>query len=280
MEPRLLGIWDEMDLDPRGWGFRREYHEDSETNAPESVEERQRVRGAGQRNMDCVDINMVDMTLREARKALTHKGQRSQQTSGADRVRRFMTPVPRGNSLVGSGRATRGSPPLTMERTRVRLRAIALAASSLTDAIRRDWLRTTQDLRTIDNGFTCADWLRGHASIQRVKPDVSIMRIFGSIAYVHTPKELRKKLDPKGKLGIFLGYEPHAKAYRILVDGKVKISKDVVVVDESKFILLEKRMNVVDADYARDMDTRRSTTSYVFSMHGGAISMVIKVATY
>ncbi|GAX86684.1 hypothetical protein CEUSTIGMA_g14091.t1 [Chlamydomonas eustigma] len=44
---------------------------------------------------------------------------------------------------------------------------IALAASSLTDAIRRDWLRTTQDLRTLDNGFTCADWLRGHASIQR-----------------------------------------------------------------------------------------------------------------
>ncbi|GAX80252.1 hypothetical protein CEUSTIGMA_g7690.t1 [Chlamydomonas eustigma] len=44
---------------------------------------------------------------------------------------------------------------------------IALAASSLTDAIRRDWLRTTQDLRTLDNGFTCADWLRGHASIQQ-----------------------------------------------------------------------------------------------------------------
>ncbi|GAX86505.1 hypothetical protein CEUSTIGMA_g13912.t1, partial [Chlamydomonas eustigma] len=45
--------------------------------------------------------------------------------------------------------------------------AIALAASSLTDAIRRDWLRTTQDLRTLDNGFTCADWLRGPAAIQR-----------------------------------------------------------------------------------------------------------------
>ncbi|GAX85458.1 hypothetical protein CEUSTIGMA_g12874.t1 [Chlamydomonas eustigma] len=78
-----------------------------------------------------------------------------------------------------------------------------------------------------------------------VKPDVSNMRIFGSIAYVHTPKELRKKLDPKGKPGIFLGYEPHAKAYRVLVNGKVKISKDVVV-EESKFILLEKRMTFVD----------------------------------
>ncbi|GAX84379.1 hypothetical protein CEUSTIGMA_g11801.t1 [Chlamydomonas eustigma] len=44
---------------------------------------------------------------------------------------------------------------------------VTLAPSSLTDAIRRDWLGTTQDLRTINNGFTCADWLRGHAFIQR-----------------------------------------------------------------------------------------------------------------
>jgi transposase InsO family protein len=95
-----------------------------------------------------------------------------------------------------------------------------------------------------------------------VKPDVSNMRIFGSIAYVHTPKELRKKLDPKGKPGIFLGYEPHAKAYRVLVDGKVKISKDVVV-DESKFILLEKRMNVVDIMNMSDEEEEEEQISNV-----------------
>ncbi|GAX83049.1 hypothetical protein CEUSTIGMA_g10475.t1 [Chlamydomonas eustigma] len=63
LEPRLLGIWDEMDLDPRGWRFQREHHEDSETNAPESAEERQQVRGAGYRNVGCADINLVDMTI-------------------------------------------------------------------------------------------------------------------------------------------------------------------------------------------------------------------------
>ncbi|GAX82199.1 hypothetical protein CEUSTIGMA_g9627.t1, partial [Chlamydomonas eustigma] len=62
LEPRLLGIWDEMDLDPRGWGFSREHHEDSETNATESAEDRQQVTGAGQGNVGCVDINLVDMT--------------------------------------------------------------------------------------------------------------------------------------------------------------------------------------------------------------------------
>jgi hypothetical protein len=39
------------------------------------------------------------------------------------------------------------------------------------------------------------------------------MRIFGTITYVHMPKELRMKLDPMGKAGVFLGYETHAKAY-------------------------------------------------------------------
>ncbi|GAX86671.1 hypothetical protein CEUSTIGMA_g14079.t1 [Chlamydomonas eustigma] len=39
--------------------------------------------------------------------------------------------------------------------------------------------------------------------------------------------------EQNGKPGIFLGYEPHAKSYRVLVDGKVKISKDVVV-DENE----------------------------------------------
>ncbi|GAX86620.1 hypothetical protein CEUSTIGMA_g14028.t1 [Chlamydomonas eustigma] len=73
LEPRLLGIWDEMDLDPRGWGFSREHHEDSETNAPESAEDRQQVTGAGQGNVGCVDINLVDMTVSETRKALTHQ---------------------------------------------------------------------------------------------------------------------------------------------------------------------------------------------------------------
>lgn len=38
------------------------------------------------------------------------------------------------------------------------------------------------------------------------KPNVSNMRVFGSIAYNHVPKELRKKLDPKGKRLIMMGY--------------------------------------------------------------------------
>jgi transposase InsO family protein len=60
------------------------------------------------------------------------------------------------------------------------------------------------------------------------KPDASALRVFGSVAYVHIPKELRQKLDNVSQRGNMVGYEAHSKAYRILLDtGKITISRDV-----------------------------------------------------
>ena len=53
--------------------------------------------------------------------------------------------------------------------------------------------------------------------------------MFGAKAYVHVPKQLRQKLDAVSQTGIFVGYEPHSKAYRVLLDtGKISISRDVI----------------------------------------------------
>lgn len=38
------------------------------------------------------------------------------------------------------------------------------------------------------------------------KPDVSKLRTFGCAAYTHIPKELRTKLDPKGRKLYMVGY--------------------------------------------------------------------------
>jgi hypothetical protein len=38
------------------------------------------------------------------------------------------------------------------------------------------------------------------------KPDVSHLKVFGYIAYVHVPDEKRSKLDPKAKKCIFIRY--------------------------------------------------------------------------
>jgi hypothetical protein len=65
-------------------------------------------------------------------------------------------------------------------------------------------------------------------------PDVSMMRTFGARAYVLIPKQHRSKLDDVSKKGIFVGYEPGSKAYRVLLDTnkKIVISRDVTF-DES-----------------------------------------------
>ena len=61
------------------------------------------------------------------------------------------------------------------------------------------------------------------------KPNVSHLKPFGSIAYVHIPKMERKKWDQKSLRCIFVGYATTQKAYRLWepVSRTVKISRDV-----------------------------------------------------
>ena len=68
------------------------------------------------------------------------------------------------------------------------------------------------------------------------KPSVRELRVFGCKAFVHTPAQKRKKLDPVAKTGVFLRYEPGTKGYRILLTSDEKtvlISRDVTF-DESE----------------------------------------------
>ena len=47
------------------------------------------------------------------------------------------------------------------------------------------------------------------------KPNVNHLRVFGCAAYLHVPKDDRKKLDPKAKKCIFLGYGATRKGYHL-----------------------------------------------------------------
>jgi transposase InsO family protein len=77
--------------------------------------------------------------------------------------------------------------------------------------------------RTLDNITPFEAWYKQ-------KPSVSHLRVFGTDAYVHVPKELRKKWEPKSKKGIFMGYSACSKAYRIwdVADRKIIESRDVL----------------------------------------------------
>jgi hypothetical protein len=68
------------------------------------------------------------------------------------------------------------------------------------------------------------------------RPDVSHLRIFGSRTFVHIPESLRKKLDPKSREGIFVGYCETSKAFRVWIPNmqKVVISRDVFIDETNK----------------------------------------------
>ena len=46
------------------------------------------------------------------------------------------------------------------------------------------------------------------------KPNLRHLRVFGSIAYVHVPKEKRRKLDTKAEKCILVGYSDKQKGYK------------------------------------------------------------------
>ena len=48
-----------------------------------------------------------------------------------------------------------------------------------------------------------------------MKPDISNLRIFRCLAYVHVPREYRNKLDNKTQKCLFLGFDKETKAYRL-----------------------------------------------------------------
>ncbi|KAJ0795409.1 putative RNA-directed DNA polymerase [Helianthus annuus] len=87
----------------------------------------------------------------------------------------------------------------------------------------------------------CATYLLNRATTKSVqdvtpheawsgnKPSVDHLRIFGSIAYSHIPKQHRGKLDDKVEKTIFIGYSENSKGYRLYnpTTNKVIISRDV-----------------------------------------------------
>lgn len=65
------------------------------------------------------------------------------------------------------------------------------------------------------------------------KPNLQHLKVFGSRAMYHIPKQKRRKFDVKSKEGIFFGYADNSKGFRIFNpdSGEVIITRDVVIGD-------------------------------------------------
>jgi hypothetical protein len=66
------------------------------------------------------------------------------------------------------------------------------------------------------------------------KPEVSHLKIFRCLVFIHIPKEKRNKPEPSRKKGIFVGYCEVSKAFRIYIHGHrhIEISRDVTFDEE------------------------------------------------
>jgi transposase InsO family protein len=67
------------------------------------------------------------------------------------------------------------------------------------------------------------------------KPNLSHIRVFGCVAYVHIPKQERNKFDKKSIKCILVGYSDTQKAYRLWdqEERKIRISRDVIFSESS-----------------------------------------------
>ena len=85
------------------------------------------------------------------------------------------------------------------------------------------------------------------------KPNVSHLRVFGSVVFVKTTGRL-SKLEDMSKCMVFLGYEAGSKAYRCLdpVTFKIHISRDVIF-DEKRHLKSVKMENWESCLYVLQM---------------------------
>ena len=82
------------------------------------------------------------------------------------------------------------------------------------------------------------------------KPNVNHLRVFGCSAYTHVPKDERKKLDPKAKKCIFLGYGTVRKGYRLYDNktSKIVYSRDVVFNESSRGCESEEEKELIQVE--------------------------------
>jgi hypothetical protein len=76
----------------------------------------------------------------------------------------------------------------------------------------------------------------------RKKPEVSHLKIFGCLVFIHIPKEKINKMELSGKRGIFVGYCEVSKAFKIYIPGyhHIEINRDVTFDEDAMLNKLRK----------------------------------------
>ena len=92
------------------------------------------------------------------------------------------------------------------------------------------WLEILKTVAYLKNRSPGIDGITPFEHLKGEKPNLRHLKIVGSRAWVHIPKEKRRKLDERSWQGIFVGYEGKNQ-YRIYNPrtGKVHVARDVKI---------------------------------------------------
>ena len=101
-----------------------------------------------------------------------------------------------------------------MNRTIVESARSMLSHSNLSNEFWAEAINTSVYLRNRCPSVALSD-VTPYECLFNEKPDVSNLRIFGCMAYVHIPECQRKKLDAKSRKLIFVGYPEGVKGYKL-----------------------------------------------------------------
>lgn len=112
-------------------------------------------------------------------------------------------------------------------------------------------------------------------------PDLSQLRVFGCSASLSIPKAKRGgKLNPVSVTGVFVGYSPHTKGWRVAVGNTIHVSPSVVFREE-----MAGDCSVVPQEYATDSeddsdddDDHVDQVSTGTHMHDGQVAPPVLVA--
>ncbi len=113
---------------------------------------------------------------------------------------------------------------------------------------------------------TALNCITPYECLLKKKHDVSNLRVFGCITYVHVPDNQRKKLGEKSRKSIFVGYPEGVKGFKLYdpVSRKFIRSRDV------KF--LEKNFHDFDVHNSSNSDDRADDCNKLCQRYKGFLS--------
>nr|KYP35823.1 Retrovirus-related Pol polyprotein from transposon TNT 1-94 [Cajanus cajan] len=102
-----------------------------------------------------------------------------------------------------------------------------------------------------------------------MKPSVSHLRVFGSLAYGQVPRQHRTKLEDRSKKYIFIGYDEKSKAYKLYDpdNKKVVVSRDVHVEETKQWCW----SNSIEVETSSDIVVPSTTTMTEFFDEGSEL---------